>query len=359
VINNELTLVKSVEEDAYNLPFYSTITKEYNEKKVVTKKRVEIDENEINQNLKFKLKNGKTALLFERDKNLYYAFLDKDNNVEFSMAPVYNETIEGIEVSFVLIDAKDDRRELNFNTEDARYAIYQITKNGHTVDVGITVDTKGKKYDLAGLPDTVEGNLDGLAVETFENVWVARKVDSQFALDLYDNYRRMTPTQLTAAWHHSDFAGFLREVPNGKDSDRFNEYLEKLKQAFLSKDKYRLLPLIDKYYLTNQVIFNGFTVSEMLHERILRGYNSSVSEAECKLQSRHYSEVDGCEEFVNLDDIQDVEMELSHVDWYSGVYLLILDVKKTDGTSVKLELFAGKDVGDDGEVKFMIFSAWG
>ncbi len=44
---------------------------------MVTKKRVEIDENEINQKLNFKLKNGKTALLFERDKISTMRFLIK------------------------------------------------------------------------------------------------------------------------------------------------------------------------------------------------------------------------------------------------------------------------------------------
>ncbi len=359
VINGQLKLVKSVEEDAYNLPFYSTITKEYNEKKVVTKKRVEIDENEINQKLNFKLKNGKTALLFERDKNLYYAFLDKDNSVEFSMGPVYNETIGKNGKSFVYVVEVGSRRELNFNTEDAKYAIYQNYKVNNPVGIGITVETKDGAYDLVGLPDTVVGDLVSLADEPFENLWVAQKGDDKYALDIYENLKRMTPTQLTAAYHNWESVNFLSQIPNGKDSIRLNEFLATLKEVLLSKDKYRLLPLIDEYYLANQVILNEFDVSLMLDERILGGYNKSISKSDCKLKSTWYLEREGCYEKVNLEDVQNVEMELVHSDSHSGRYLLVIQMKKNNGTSVKVELYVGKAIGKEGEVKYTIIGGWG
>jgi hypothetical protein len=359
VINNELTLVKSVEEDASNLPFYSTITKEYNEKKVVTKKRVEIDENEINQKLNFKLKNGKTVLLFERDKNLFYAFLDKDNSVEFSMGPVYNETIEKNGKSFVYVVEVGSRREINFNTEDAKYAIYQNYKVNNPVGIGITVETKDGVYDLVGLPDTVVGDLVGLADEHFENLWVAQKRDDKYAFDIYENLKHMTPTQLTAAYYNWELANFLSYIPNGKDGIRLNEYLATLKEVLLSKDKYRLLPLIDEYYLANQVILNEFDVSLMLDERMLGGYNKSISKRDCKLKSTWYLEKEGCYEKVNLEDVQNVEMELVHSDSHSGRYLLVIQMKKNNGTAVKVELYIGKAIGKEGEGKYTIIGGWG
>ncbi|MEJ2498244.1 MAG: hypothetical protein P8Y46_02745, partial [Sulfurovaceae bacterium] len=182
-------------------PFVEYVATEYKNGKEVVHKSFDLAVDEIDEKFSFKLTNGKKVILFENQGLLYYILLDKEGRGEF----VFNREImydeyEKLGKSFICIVGDPDRKELHFNTEDARYTIYQVGEKEKISQIGITVETKGKLYDLKGLSDTVNGNLEDIHKKSkdgvLKNVLVFRmveKTDDKFLQGIYEDIKNMTP----------------------------------------------------------------------------------------------------------------------------------------------------------------------
>lgn len=99
-------------------------------------------------------KNRKKVILFDRGGILQYAFLTKDDKVEFAYP-----SISGLDIDSLLFevrrDSTNEKREwLDFSNESAHYQIYNEPDK-----VGVKVSIKGKKYDMEGDIGTRKGSI--------------------------------------------------------------------------------------------------------------------------------------------------------------------------------------------------------
>lgn len=164
VQNNAPKAIKIEVEEMRTPPFFLITTQEWDGTKMKTtsKQRISIEEGDVAL-LEFEIEeNGKKVILFEYDDILHYVFLGKDGYVEFH----YPTDIEGAS-PFKYTAAKS---ELVFKNPSATYTIYQKLEGGKITQIGITVKTGGKLYDLKGNANTVKGNLKNVVKSKLENV---------------------------------------------------------------------------------------------------------------------------------------------------------------------------------------------
>lgn len=164
VENNAPKAVKIEVEEMTTYPFFRVSTQKWDGTKMKTtiKEGIYIEEGDVAL-LEFEIEeNGKKVILFEVDNILHYVFLGKDGYIEFH----YPTDIEGAS-PFKCSAAKD---KLVFKNASATYTIYQNSEGGKITQIGITVKTGGKLYDLKGKLKTVNGNLKNIEPTKLENV---------------------------------------------------------------------------------------------------------------------------------------------------------------------------------------------
>ncbi|WP_299006286.1 hypothetical protein [uncultured Tenacibaculum sp.] len=159
VANNIPTPTLIIEESAGNAPFYSTTTTEWsgNKKGSKTIKTLDLEHDGLSEILSFNLiKNQKQVVLFSLNGlALNYALIKPDGAVEFSF-PI---ELMGGDYNFKLNKTENT---LTFKNKGAIYQIYQTSKEGKINSIGIFVTVNGKKYDLKGDLNSIEGSLEAL-----------------------------------------------------------------------------------------------------------------------------------------------------------------------------------------------------
>jgi len=160
VVNNEPKPVKVTEEAYQGYTNFLEITEiTYNGDKENRTVTLYFPMEEISSRilLSFELeKNGKRAILYETDQELHYAFIQKDESVEFHFPGDAENT------GFVY-DRND--RTLMFTNKSAQYQVYETDKT-----VGIKVTTNGKNYEMRGVKKTAIGSLNKLGNIEWQNV---------------------------------------------------------------------------------------------------------------------------------------------------------------------------------------------
>ena len=368
VENGKLTLVNSVEE-TYGVggtPFVEYVATEYKNGKEVVHKSFDLAIDEIDEKFSFKLTNGKKVILFENQGLLYYILLDKEGRGEF----VFNREImydeyEKLGKSFICINGDPDRKELHFNTEDARYTIYQIGEKEKISQIGITVETKGKLYDLKGLSDTVNGNLEDIYKKSkdgvLKNVLVFRmveKTDDKFLQGIYEDIKNMTPKDYMRIEASHNNAMQIDEHPSMLEQKKLDGFIQRYKDAILNNDRNTLFSLfyrdniLYKFYSTI-----GESKSTAFFEReLLNGYTYDVPKDECKSpRLLHYpkeeTEYNGCWVGVAIDDIVDVQIK--DILYEDDSYQLNVIFIKRDGSKIYAREHIKKIKQSDGEMVYV------
>ena len=167
VVNNIPTPTLIIEESAENAPFYSTTTTEWsnNKKSKKTTKTLDLEYDGLSEILSFNLiKNQKQVVLFSiNNLELNYALIKPNGVVEFSF-PL--ETIQ--ENHNFTLNRKDNT--LTFKNRNATYQIYQKGEENKINSIGILVTVNGKKYDLKGELNSIEGSLETLKNIKLDNL---------------------------------------------------------------------------------------------------------------------------------------------------------------------------------------------
>lgn len=157
VVNNIPSPTLTIEEDAGFAPFYATTTTEWNGNKKNTKttKTLDLEYDGLSEILSFNLiKNQKRVVLFSMNGlALNYALIKPNDTVEFSFPIELME--EGS--NFKLNKTKNT---LTFKNKNATYQIYQTSKEGKVNAIGILVTINGRNYDLKGVLNSIEGDLE-------------------------------------------------------------------------------------------------------------------------------------------------------------------------------------------------------
>ncbi|MGF6906381.1 XAC2610-related protein [Fusobacterium sp. PH5-44] len=181
IINNKLIHTKLIEEDARYYPFFLIEETKISNGKETIKKRIIIDDineimkeypKEMNKILDFQIIENKKRVVVYMDSldNLHYVLLKDKNVVEFlypALEDIKNNTLK--ERKFQL---DKNKKILTFFNKSAKYIIYQEEDKEKITDIGVLVETNGKKYDLKGNVKTIEGTLDDLLNKNVENLQI-------------------------------------------------------------------------------------------------------------------------------------------------------------------------------------------
>lgn len=179
IINGKVILTNLIEEDARYYPFFIIEETKISKGKKTVEKRISIDDinevmkeypNDMNKILDFQITENKKRVFVYTDSldNLYYVLIKDKNIVEFlypALENIRNSTEK--ENKFQLDKSK---KILTFSNKSAKYIIYQKEDKGKITDIGILVETNGKKYDLKGNIKTLEGSLDTLLNPNITNL---------------------------------------------------------------------------------------------------------------------------------------------------------------------------------------------
>jgi hypothetical protein len=367
VENGKLKLVNSVEE-TYGVggtPFVEYVATEYKNGKEVVHESFDLAVDEIDEKFSFKLTNGKKVILFENQGFLYYILMDKEGRGEFAFNRelLYDEATQEPGKSFIYITGNPDRRELHFNTEDARYTIYQIGDKEKVSQVGITVETKGKLYDLKGLSDTVNGNLEDIDKKSKDGVLknvlvfrVAEKTDNKFLQSIYEDIKNMTPKDYMRI--ENVYNKTTEADKDDSDKEKIDRLIQRYKAAILNKNRDELFSL----YYRDHLLYKFYSVigeskSTAFFEReLLNGYTYDVPKDECKApRLLHYpkeeTKYNGCWVSVAIDDIVDVQIK--DILYEDDSYQLNVIFVKRDGSKIYAHEHIEKIKQSDGEMVYV------
>jgi hypothetical protein len=369
VFDGKLKLIKSVEEK-YASPFIERTIKEHNGKKTSVRKTYDIDINHADAKLSFKLENGKRALLFEDHNFLYYALMNKKGELEFAfnINPLSYNGLAEPGKSFIYISDYSDNREIHFNTEDAKYTIYQDGQKEKISQIGIRVETKGKLYDLKGLAGTLKGDLSVLFdSETnwanrnkFKNVLTYRinpHIKNKFILGIYEDIKEMTPSGYVRIMQAFDVEN--QPEPDVIDDDeKINLFIHQYTDAIKTKDRDRFFSLYNRDQLLYLLIYHFSEIkSAFFFDNIfLGGYTYSIPKDKCK-NIRHLScqkkeqRYHGCWVKVTMDDIVDIQVKDTINKNNKHSLYSVFTMK--DGSEVYSENEIEKMQKEDGEVLYV------
>lgn len=369
VENGKLKLVNSVEE-TYGFPFIEYITKEYKGGKEVVHKSVDVNIDDIKVQFSFNLENGKKVILFESEGLLYYILIDKQDHVEFAFNRelMYDEYEEPGKSFIYIIDASN-RKELHFNTEDARYTIYQISEKEKISQVGITVETKGKLYELKGLSETVSGNLGELLdgesnwgdERRFKNVLVFRmdeKTNNKFLQGIYEDIKHMTPNDYIRIENVYNKTTEVDNDISNRDKEKIDRLIQRYKAAILDKNRDELFSL----YYRDHVLYKFYSVLgesksvAFFEKELLNGYTYDIPKDECKAPRRiHYpkeeTEYNGCWTSATVDDIVDVQIK--DMVYKENTYKLNILFINKEGSKIYATEHIEKIQQSDGEIVYV------
>ena len=357
-----LKLVKSVEE-TYGFPFIEYITKEYKGGKEIVHKSVDINIDEVKVQFSFRLKNGKKVILFENDGLLYYTLIDKQNHVEFAFnrEPMYDEDQEPGK-SFIYITDASNRIELHFNTEDARYTIYQVDDKNKISQAGITVETKGKLYELKGLSETIIGNLKDIVAknedETLKNILkfqIDEKTNDQYLQGIYKDIKDMTPKDYMRILNV--YGKTVQANKGDHDREKIDSLIQQYKDAILNKERDKLFSLYYRDHLLYKffTIFGGSKSTEFFERELLSGYTYDIPKDECKAPRllqypKDETGYNGCWTSATVDDVVDVKINRVYKE--NSYHLNIILIKK-DGSKIYVIEHIEKIKQSDGETVYV------
>jgi hypothetical protein len=364
VENSKLKLIKSVEE-TYSSPFIKYIIKEYKGRKEIVHESVDINIGEVDVQFSFKLQNGKTVILFKDQELLYYILMDKEGYGEFAFdrEPVYDGNSQEPNKSFIYIAGDPNRKELHFNTEDARYTIYQVNEKEKMSQIGITVETKGKLYDLKGLSSTVNGNLEDICKKSkdgvLKNVLVfrmAEKTDNKFLQSIYEDIKNMTPKDYMRI--DNVYEKTAQVDKDDSDKEKIDRLIRQYKDAILNKEQDKFFRL----YYRDHLLYKFFSVfgenkSVAFFEReLLHGYTYDVPKDECRApRLLHYpkeeTEYNGCWVSASIDDIIDVQIK--DMVYKEKNYELNIILIKKDGSKIYAREYIEKIKQSDGTMLYV------
>jgi hypothetical protein len=152
VHNDEFKRSKILEkssDDGVYIKYAETI---YDSSETKQKSWTKLDFDAVKTAFSFAFNNGKRAVVFlDGSQNVNYAFLDKNENVEFT-CPAHDDESGCADFDF---QEKGGKLTLSFTNKDTNYVIYQ-----HNGDFGITIKTlDGKIYDMKGKKGSETGDL--------------------------------------------------------------------------------------------------------------------------------------------------------------------------------------------------------
>ena len=160
-INNKLTAIKIVEEDAGHMPLIRETIQTWNGTKMVTteKRRLEMEKGSRIDVVSFKLdKNGKEVQVFAYDKQLHYVLIDAKGELEFVLP---YESIDPNGGLFKFMD-NDNGRSVYFPNDNATYEIREIFKGPDAGKISLIVTLNGKTYLSAAAAGSKKGSLKNL-----------------------------------------------------------------------------------------------------------------------------------------------------------------------------------------------------
>ena len=163
-VNGKFIHIKDIEEaySGYD-PYRITSTTSYKNSKSSTKVTRELQLGGNFELASFRLKkSGKRVYIFNCCDELNYALTkpsrDKDYaKVEFNYPTGYPSEKEQ---EPIYVKKAKDSVELLFSNKSAHYTVYQNSKSGKVVSLGVRVEIDGKKYDLKGDVKSLHGNLN-------------------------------------------------------------------------------------------------------------------------------------------------------------------------------------------------------
>jgi len=164
IVENNKPKAISIITEEQDLAFNIFTEQTWNGKAMVKKttKTIDTEQDGIQIILSFVVQeNGKKVILYNfNNRTLNYAFISKDNTVEFSYP---------IETVYKNPDFKLDSSSTNhcviFTNKDATYKIYDLPSK-----LGIEINVGGKIYNLVGDKQTRQGGLDNLLKVHLDNV---------------------------------------------------------------------------------------------------------------------------------------------------------------------------------------------
>ncbi len=166
VINNVPKAVKIETDDQSFCPYQIYTLETWDGVKMVTKITNTVQRDFFdtpNVVMSFAIGEHKKAVLFNCGYTfLQYALVKYDTIVEF-----YHPISWPIDRVDFKIANSIDRRIVTFSNKQAEYNVYE---NNYTGDCGVIVRSKGKSYDLKGIPGTKTGSLKPLYSDEYTNV---------------------------------------------------------------------------------------------------------------------------------------------------------------------------------------------
>ena len=148
--------------------FQTTTTRKWSNSEVEesVERTIDLEQEGITEIISFYLlKNPKRLVLYNiNDRTLNYVLIVNENIPEFffPIKTIYKNR------DFIVNNLGN---EISFVNEDVHYKIYQKTKNGVIVDIGINVKVKEKQYDLKGDINTLKGSIEKAKILKLYNVY--------------------------------------------------------------------------------------------------------------------------------------------------------------------------------------------
>ncbi|HVE56379.1 MAG TPA: hypothetical protein VNB22_06080 [Pyrinomonadaceae bacterium] len=163
VVNNTPKAVKIVEDDAMNFPFSTISTEIWNGKRMVktSDRKIDFENDELKVLFSFLTKTNNQVILFSYGDQLYYAYINQKENVEFAF-PVDSKQ----ENPMFTIDSKANPTALSFINKSVNYKVYE-TADGK---IGVQVNAAGKLSDISGDKTSQKGSLQKLAEANLTNI---------------------------------------------------------------------------------------------------------------------------------------------------------------------------------------------
>ena len=171
VRNNAPLLVKSVKEDAHNMPFVETTTQTWNGRAMVSSSAtiLDLEEDDMKPVFSFKLlTSGKKMVLFSDGEKLGYALLTAAGKVEFN----YPASLGNSHPNDFTLDISGTTKTLLFKNGNVQYRLSDNLRNLASPERSIVVVTPTKTVSLPGRPGTGQGSLSRLATLKLLNVTI-------------------------------------------------------------------------------------------------------------------------------------------------------------------------------------------
>ncbi len=285
------------------------------------------------------LQDGRAVVLDKEAQTLQGALLDRKGIIVTAFSGVGNEK------AFIYLEKDADSAALHFNTQEAKYTVYQRKEQGKIHDVGIEIETKSGRRTVEGNVGTMVGDIQAIIhADALQNVLVLdtdkkAKGAQDDNSDIYEPVTRLTPGQIREITQLHTSLSPLKALPQGSERVALDAFLEAFVRAVREKEGGQFARFMERRFQMYKILLFGGNVDaavKELEQELMMGYILDTADeafhpdrftAKALRERRVHVVIEDAEGVVRQDLRQDE----------SGNYLVSVIMKMRNGSYVAME----------------------